>query len=266
MAAPAAPPRRLLGPVLLLAVTAVAAAWAARRDQGLTTTGADWREVSSAGFALAAETERARWRELSTGRDAELARLVTSLDEDPRTATRAAVLLGLIARDLPEESEDRRAISDGLMARLEARIPPPSRGETGVDLVAARALGELLAGDGASAGALELLVELASGDRPHPDLATRVACAAAALEARRDGRVAPFLLAVLRAETPDQALSPRTWPRITTLAWVKTRAARALSAAVETTPRFRPDGPWADQAAEARRLEELAERAGLLVR
>lgn len=266
MAVPTAPHRRLAGPVLLLALTAVTAAWAGRTTHGPVATGAGWREVSSAGFARAAEDERARWRELITGRDAELARLVESLDLDPRTATRAAVLLGLVARDLPDESEDRRVIRSALMARLGARIAPPSRGETGVDLVAARVLGELLARDTTSDGALELLVELACGARPHPDLAARVACAAAALRARGDGRVVPFLLAVLRAETPDQALSPRTWPRITTLAWVKTRAARALSAAVETAPRFRPDGSWAHQTAEARRLEDLARRTGLIGR
>ena len=266
MAAPTAPQRLLLGPALLLAATAGVAAWAARSDPRSAAPRTGWREVSSAGFARAAEVERGRWRELSTGRDAELVRLAASLDQDPRTATRGAVLLGLIARDLPPEGEESRTISRALMARLEARIAPPSRAGTGVDLVAARVLGELLTRGAASDEALGLLVELACGARPHPDLAARVACAAAALEASGDGRVVPFLLAVLRAETPDQDLSPRTWPRITTLAWVKTRAARALSAAVQTAPRFRPDGSWAHQTAEARRLEELARRAGLLDR
>lgn len=266
MASPTAPRHLLLGPALLLAATAGVAAWAARSDPRPAEPPADWREVSSAGFARAAQVERGRWRELSAGRDSELERLAASLDLDPRTATRSAVLLGLIARDLPAESEESRAICEALMARLEARIVPPSRGETGVDLVAARVLGELISRGMASDEALALLVELACGVRPHPDLAARVACAAAALEASDEGRVVPFLLAVLRAETPDQDLSPRTWPRVTTLAWVKTRAARALSAAVDTTPRFRPDGSWVHQTAEAHRLEELAQRAGLLAR
>ena len=105
--------------------------------------------------------ERGRWRQLTTGRDTELARLAASLDQDPRTAARGAVLLGLIARDLPPESEESRAICKALMARLEERIAP-QQGETGVDLVAARVLGELITRGAASDEALGLLVELAS--------------------------------------------------------------------------------------------------------
>ncbi|MEO0661954.1 MAG: hypothetical protein AAFZ87_10485, partial [Planctomycetota bacterium] len=62
---------------------------------------------------------------------------------------------------------------------------------------------------------------------------------------------------VLRAETPDQAKSPRTWERITTLAWVKTRAAEALTRAARTELRFHPDASWAAQMQEANRLEAL---------
>ena len=163
MAVPTAPHRRIAGPVLLLALTAVTAAWAARTTHGPVATDAGWREVSSAGFARAAEGERARWRELITGRDEELARLVASLDLDPRTATRAAVLLGLVARDLPDESEERRVIRSALMARLGARIAPPSRGETGVDLVAARVLAmDIIGPEGAG--------ELIGGSQREEDL------------------------------------------------------------------------------------------------
>jgi len=90
----------------------------------------------------------------------------------------------------------------------------------------------------------------------------RVECASAVLGLPGDGSVAPFLLAVLRAETPDESKSPRTWPRIQTLAWVKTRAAEALSRVVETEMRFRPDGPWAHQTEEANRLEALIAKRG----
>ena len=66
-------------------------------------------------------------------------------------------------------------------------------------------------------------MEPACGARPHPT-SRRASPAPRPPSGKGDGRVVPFLLAVLRAETPAQALSPRTWPRITTLAWVKTRA------------------------------------------
>lgn len=250
--------------VVTLAGAAALAASAALRPAPATST--DWRTVSSGGFAGAADAERARWRELKDGRAKELEALVKTLDQDPRSATRAAVLLGLVARDLEPESADVAAIVLSLEARLASRIVPPSRGETGVDLVAARVLGEVLAAGGAGPRTVQVLVELACGEAPHPDLATRVACAAAALNGASEGAVVPFLLAVLRAETPDQAISPRTWPRITTLAWVKTRAADALAKAVGTESAFRPDGSWAHQTAEARRLEELARAAGLIAR
>ena len=98
------------------------------------------------------------------------------------------------------------------------------------------------------------MASLASGESPHPDLAVRVECASVALAAGRR-EVVPFLLAILRAETPDQAKSPRTWERVTTLAWVKTRAADALARAGGLEMQFRPDGSWAHQMEEADRLE-----------
>lgn len=147
------------------------------------------------------------------------------------------------------------------------------------------------------AGVADRMLELACGDAPHPVLAVRTECAAVVLEAsvgwvdvsasnalaptdvRSEAlyrRAAAFLLSVLRAETPDEAKSPRTWERVTTLAWVKTRAAMAMNraAAVHTQWKtiggaasgqvatdapvaFRPDGSWAHQMAAADRLEAI---------
>ncbi|MEM9802043.1 MAG: hypothetical protein AAGA20_17095, partial [Planctomycetota bacterium] len=102
-----------------------------------------------------------------------------------------------------------------------------------------------------------VLAELAAGPSPHPDLSVRVECGAVAISAGPRDDLTAFLLAVLRAETPDQTKSPRTWERIKTLAWVKTRAAEALSLAANVPLQFRPDGSWAHQMREADRLEEL---------
>lgn len=250
-----------------LACLAGTLAWASLSPRGAaagTDQAADWRTVSSASFAAQVEVARARLKGSGEAREAELSGVLKSLAGDPRTAARAAVLLGLVARDAPAAGPDRSRIASALLELLEARVKPKTRGSTGVELVAAQVLGELLAAETGRAETQAALVALSAGDAPHPDLATRVACAEAVLTARADGRVVPFLLAVLRAETPGQAKSPRTWERITTLAWVKTRASGALARAVGTESRFRPDGSWAHQTAESDRLETLARAQGLL--
>ena len=129
-------------------------------------------KVSSAGFARAAEGERARWRELITGRDeARPPRGVPwTWIPAPRPAPRSS---SDWLRDLPDESEERRVIRAPSWPGSAHGSHRPAEARTGVDLVAARVLGELLARDTTSDGALELLVELACG-RPHPDLAARV--------------------------------------------------------------------------------------------
>lgn len=232
-------------PITAVALTALA-------TLGIATVGlraapsADWSECSAVAFGGVAEAL------LERGPSAdEFDALRRALDDAsaPQSATRAATILGAIAADTERASARREASRGALVAHLSARRPATSRGAEGPAIVAAKALGLVM--DGEIAG---LLASLATGPGAHPDLAVRVECAAAVVEERTD-EVAPFLLSVLRAETPDQAKSPRSWERITTLAWVKTRAARALSDAAELPMRFRPDGSWAHQMDEANRLE-----------
>ena len=204
----------------------------------------DWDVVSAHGFARVSSELTGAWLDAGPS-EAELDVLVQALDGEAERAARAAVLLGALEND-----RARRALS----ARLERRVAAPSRGEIGVDIVAARALREELTEEESMA-----LVRLLGGDRPHPDLAVRVECARSVLLGAGDRSVVPFLLSVLRAETPAQDQSPITWPRITTLAWVKTRAAQALSEAAGTELGFRPDGSWAHQVAEAERLAAFFE-------
>ena len=204
----------------------------------------EWDSVSAHGFQDVSHELVESWRS-SGPSEAEFGILVDALDGEAEPAARAGVLLGAMKTDRAREA---------LGARLERRSPAPSRGEMGVDIVAARALRERLTEEESAA-----LAGLAQGDRPHPDLAVRVECARSVLLGLGDRSVVPFLLSVLRAETPAQKQSPITWPRITTLAWAKTRAAGALSEAAGTDLRFRPDGSWAHQVAEAERLEAFFE-------
>ncbi|MEM1449776.1 MAG: hypothetical protein AAF957_02360 [Planctomycetota bacterium] len=205
-----------------------------------------WRRTSAVAFPAAAAEA------LAGGMDGEaVQRLAADLDGEHRTATRAAVLLGAALADPSIDAGVRDEAALALRARLESRRSGGQRHEIAADVVAARAL---------DARAIETaplaasMASLASGESPHPDLAVRVECASVALAAGRR-EVVPFLLAILRAETPDQAKSPRTWERVTTLAWVKTRAADALARAGGLEMQFRPDGSWAHQMEEADRLE-----------
>ena len=292
MSTPPRPVRPQLGHAVLLlsALAAASLAWTRRAEEA-----PDWTAVSAAAFPeLAASL-------VEVGLDGatcdELARRMNSAD--PETATRAAVLLG---GTLERERSTARAprLAAHLLDRLERREAVEVRGHLGVDVVAARSLDARATLDDVA----DRLLELACGDAPHPVLAVRTECAAVVLEANvgwldlsarsgepplpgmvapedpeartRRRRSAAFLLSVLRAETPDEARSPRTWDRVTTLAWVKTRAAMAMTRAAaamaewrgsggalsadagrDVEVRFRPDGSWAHQMAEADRLEAL---------
>ncbi len=180
-------------------------------------------------------------------------------------STRAAVILGAILADDRCSHPARSQAHAALLEHIELRKDTGARWTVGADVVAARALDRPFGCPRSIAQTRTALFELAAGPAPHPHLAVRVECAATALElggtADRNDVAAhaleDFLLAVLRAETPDQSKSPRSWPRMTTLAWVKTRSARALSAWARTDVRFRPDGSWEHQTQEAARLESL---------
>ncbi|MEM8710852.1 MAG: hypothetical protein AAGG01_07865 [Planctomycetota bacterium] len=235
---------------------------------------------SSSAFQAAAQ----RWLEeflagtQAEQRDSAAALRVTLMDGAPVASTRAAVLLGSALKRLPVSpayAALRRGVAGSLRERLASRIDTGARWSVGADVATARALDAVTepsaAGHESELGmTLDLLIELSCGSDPHPNLAVRVECAAAALtllaepalfpdeDSRLDASDAAltgFLLAVLRAETPDQQKSPRTWPRITTLAWVKTRASMALARRTGLEDRYRPDGSWAHQVAEANRLE-----------
>jgi hypothetical protein len=177
-----------------------------------------------------------------------------ALGEPGTPATRAAVLLGHLVAHGDEVARD------ALIARLERRAVAPSRSEAAGDVVAAAALGVAPP----PADLARRLAALAQGERPHPELDVRVECAMTALTARRDD-VVPFLLAVLRAETPDQSRSPITWQRVTTLAWPKSRAADALATRAGMAKHdFRADASWQDQMSAANALEEALRGAGAL--
>ncbi|MFT5735533.1 MAG: hypothetical protein ACI8WY_004220 [Planctomycetota bacterium] len=187
------------------------------------------------------------------------------LASDHELATRAAVLIGALLADKRVAPEVRFVAADHLLTRLSMRIDTGARWSVGVDVVAARSLDRLTRSDDGASVYRQRLHELCAGQKPHPSLAVRVECAATVLEltteaARTDDvtkSTTGFLLAVLRTETPDEGKSPRTWPRITTLAWVKTRSAETLARWTGTKNLFRPDGPWAHETEEANRLEAL---------
>ncbi len=181
------------------------------------------------------------------------------LADDPERSTRAAVLLGALLAEGAMADGTRSAAQEALIYRLEQRRDLGARWKVGADVAAARALDRAHGSPDLQTSLRSALAELAHGQGPHPNLAVRVECAATVLKLSEEpaGPTTSFLLAVLRAETPAQTISPRTWPRITTLAWVKTRAAEALAAKTGTENRFRPDGPWAHQVVEAARFESL---------
>ncbi|QDV07620.1 hypothetical protein Poly30_31480 [Planctomycetes bacterium Poly30] len=188
--------------------------------------------------------------------------------DTPERSSRAGILIGVLLADQRIESPTRILAQDLLLGQLERRVDTGARWSVGADIVCARALDASSVPDGLSDGGptiRERLSAVAAGEFSHPNLATRVECAATALALAKDTErgdplsksLTHFLLAVLRAETPDQAKSPRTWPRITTLAWVKTRSAETLARWTGTKNLFRPDGPWAHQMEEADRFEAL---------
>lgn len=165
--------------------------------------------------------------------EAALEALGQALDEPGPRATRAAVLL---AHDISAAASER------LLARLEQRHKAPSRGLDAGDIVAAAGLGRRAL----DASQVQRLLALVQPGEPHPDLEVRVECAASALASGGD-EAAPFLVRVLRTETPAQAQDPRDWERVTTLAWAKGRAAEALAAHTGLQHGFRADGSWAHQ-------------------
>ena len=169
--------------------------------------------------------------------------LKAALDGMDEPAMRAALLLGY--------SRDEGA-AEALALRLEARIEGPDQDSDGADVVAAATLAAWPTDERFGAR----LIELSIGARPHPDLEVRVECASSAV-ARGRTEVLPFLLRVLRANTPAQREDPPDWTPKSTMAWSKSRAATALSRHLGIRVTFRPDSSYDDQLAEIARLVSL---------
>lgn len=200
---------------------------------------AGWRTASSYGFerlALAWPPADAP-AELDEASFAELTHCLALEDE---TGVRAAVLLA--------RSRDPRA-GEALLERLEARVLHELRHGDAPDVVAAAAL----YGWDFRPDVPDRLATLADGPEPHPDLEVRIECAASALGFGRD-EVIPFLLRVLRSNTPAETIDPPDWPPTETMAWSKSRAAEALARRAGVEPDFRPDGSFEDEMRSADRL------------
>jgi len=161
--------------------------------------------------------------------------------QDP-VAVRAAVILG----------RSRHPTSAAiLIRRLERRVLGPERWSDCGDTLAAAALARYPD----PRRYAQRLVPLAVGSRPHPDLEVRVECAASALHAGFS-EVVPFLLMVLRIDTPAGAADPRDFPVSPTTAWARGRAAEALSTYAGVALTYRTDDSIEGRQREAALLEE----------
>ncbi len=170
-----------------------------------------------------------------------------ALDRMDGSSVRAAVLLG----------RSRYAANASiLIRRLEKRELGPKRTSDAGDSVAAASLARFPD----PARFAQRLVPLATGANPHPDLEVRVECAAAALYAGFT-EVIPFLLQVLRIDTPDGLDDVRDFVPSHTTAWPRGRAAEALSLYCGVPLTYRIDGPIELREREAQKLEDTIEAA-----
>lgn len=211
----------------------------------------DWRSSSPAAFEewvlaavpddLATPVDKAGLRELQLALD----EVSTPLDGDRRDplAVRAAVILG---------RSRYPTCAAVLIRRLEKRVLGPERYSDCGDTLAAAALARFPN----PRRYAQRLVPLACGARPHPDLETRVECAATALHAGFE-QVVPFLLQVLRIDTYAGQEDVRDFTVSPTTAWARGRAAEALSAHAGVPLDYRFDGPIEHRESEAAKLEAL---------
>ncbi len=215
------------------------------------TLASDWRSLSPAAFEawvvaavpddLATPIDLPSLRQLQRALDD----VTTPLDGDLRDplAVRAAVILG----------RSRYPTSAAvLIRRLEKRVLGPERYSDCGDTLAAAALARFPN----PRRYAQRLVPLAVGARPHPDLETRVECAATALHAGFT-QVVPFLLQVLRIDTYAGETDARDFTVSPTTAWARGRAAEALSAHAGVPVTYRFDGSIVQREVEASKLEAL---------
>ena len=171
---------------------------------------------------------------------AALDELTEALAGGGETSVRAAVILG--------RSRTREA-ADVLLARLSSRTTSKERAGDAGDVVAAHAL----ASHPRARKLAPALADLAVGDEPHPDPEVRVECAVAALASGRD-EVVPWLLTVLYVGTPRGRTLPLDFEESSTTAWIRGRAAQALSQRAGLPLAYHYDAPLADREREADRL------------
>ncbi len=174
-----------------------------------------------------------------------LRELALALDRMDESSVRAAVILA-------RSSSDQAA--DVLWNRLKRRVLGPERNSDAADVVAAAALGRFPRPE-----RFWRIVRLVDGPHPHPDLEVRVECACTALHAGFD-RVIPFLLKVLRIGTTIGRADERDFAVSDTSAWVRARAAEALSARAGVLVTYRADAPIAEREKEIRALEERLQK------
>lgn len=213
---------------------------------------AGWEEVSPFAFEKLVESA------LPEGEVTELDEFLLgacerALDQAGPNAVRAAVLLGRSGSD---------AAGAMLIARLERRVLGPARTSDAGDCTAAAAL---VAFPDPERWA-DRLVVLAGGTgdaAPHPDLEVRTECAVSALARGRD-EVIPFLLAVLRIGTDAGEDDERDFAVSDTTAWVRGRAALALSRRAEVPVTYRTDAPLGDREAETEELRRTLDALGAL--
>jgi hypothetical protein len=172
----------------------------------------------------------------------EAARPLDDQGLDP-LAVRAAVILG--RSRYPSSATE-------LIRRLEQRELGPERHSDCGDTLAAAALARYPD----PRRYAQRLVPLAVGSNPHPDLEVRVECAATALHAGYP-EVVPFLVQVLRIDTPAGSRDRRDFAVSPTTAWARGRAAEALYAAAGLPLAYRHDGSMQHREEEAARIEAV---------
>lgn len=169
-----------------------------------------------------------------------VAELMRALDAMDQRSLRAVILLA--------RSRSHRT-AEALLDRLEKRVEGPRRESDAADCVAAAALARFPVPERYAVR----VAALAAGPRPHPDLEVRVECAASALAHGRD-EVIPFLLKVLRIDTPAGLEDRRDFIASPTTAWPRATAARALSARAGLPVTYQSDAPLVHREREAAAL------------
>lgn len=206
----------------------------------------NWDTVTDAEFSALVERELPA-NFLTPLSESALEELGRALDRMDLTSVRAAVLLG--------RSRTRTA-GNVLFSRLQKRESGPERHSDAGDVVAANALARFPRPE-----RWWRLVRLVDGERPHPDIEVRVEAACTMLHVGID-RVIPFLLQILRIGTWEGQSDELDFDPTDTTAWIRGRAAEALSIRAGVPLLYHPDAPIAAREREARMLAELLAKAG----